>query len=190
MLIQSSCGMTTMKKHIPNILTTLRIGCSLGIIFCKSLSPAFIILYIIAGVTDMLDGFAARKLNAVSPFGEKYDSIADVLFIGVCLFKILPVLNLKIWQIVWIIVIAIIKLSNLLFSYFYHRKKLFLHTTANRVTGFLLFLSPLFLIWVKDAYIIPILCAAATFAAIQEGHYIRKGKMQVAADADESRKIK
>lgn len=167
-----------MKKHIPNILTTLRIGCSLGIIFCEPLSLKLIILYIIAGITDMLDGFVARKLNVVSSFGERYDSIADVIFIGICLFKILPELNLKIWQIVWIIAIAIIKGSNLFFSYFHHRKKLFLHTMANRVTGFLLFLSPFFLIWVQqDAYIIPLLCAVATFAAIQEGHYIRTGKM-------------
>ncbi|MCH3914878.1 MAG: hypothetical protein LKE29_06315 [Acidaminococcaceae bacterium] len=110
----------------------------------------------------------------VSSFGERYDSIADAIFIGICLFKILPVLNLKIWQIVWIIAIAIIKGSNLLFSYFHHKKKLFLHTMANRVTGFLLFLSPFFLIWAQDAYSISILCAIANFAAIQEGHYIRK----------------
>lgn len=79
-----------MKKKIPNILTTLRIGCCLSIIFCKPLSVTFIILYISAGITDMLDGFAARKLNAVSSFGERYDSVADTLFIGICLFKICP----------------------------------------------------------------------------------------------------
>jgi len=174
--------MMIMKNHVPNILTTLRIVCSFCMIFCKTLSVIFIILYIAAGVTDMLDGFAARKFNAASSFGERYDSIADVFFIGICIFKILPVLNLKIWQIIWIAVIAIIKGSNLLFSYFYHRKKRFLHTTANRVTGFLLFLSLLFLVWVQEDYIILFLCTVATIAAIQEGHYIRIGKMEVAAD--------
>lgn len=112
--------MTAIKKQIPNILTTLQIVCSLGMIFCESLSLKFIILYIIAGITDMIDGFAARKLNAESFFGERYDSKADVLFIGICLFKILPVLNLKIWHIVWVILIAVIKGSNVMFSYLYH----------------------------------------------------------------------
>jgi CDP-diacylglycerol--glycerol-3-phosphate 3-phosphatidyltransferase len=174
MHIQNNCVRMAVKKQLPNVLTTQRIICSFCIIFCKPLSVMFIILYITAGITDMLDGFVARKLNEVSYFGERYDSIADVIFIGVCLFKILPVLNLKIWQIVWIIAIAIIKGSNLFFSYFHHRKKLFLHTMANRATGFLLFLSPFFLIWVQGAYIIPLLCAVATFAAIQEGYYNRK----------------
>lgn len=167
-----------MKKQLPNFLTTLRIIFSLGMAVCKSLSVPFILLYLAAGMTDMLDGFAARKLNAVSSFGERYDSIADVIFIGICLFQILPVLHLKSWQIVWIVVIALIKGSTLLFSYVYHRKKRFLHTTANKVTGFLLFLSPLFLMGVQEAYIIPFLCAVATFAAIQEGHYMRTGKME------------
>lgn len=170
--------MTAMQKQVPNILTTLRIGCSLGIIFCEPLSLMFTILYIIAGVTDMLDGFAARKLNAVSFFGERYDSVADVLFIGICLFKILPVLNLKIWQIVWIVLIAVIKGSNVMFSYLYHRKKRFLHSTANRITGFMLFLSPLLIVGFPKEYIVLGLCLIATFAAIQEGHYIRTGKME------------
>lgn len=175
--------MTTIKKQIPNILTTLRIVCSLGIIFCEPLSLEFIILYIISGITDMLDGFAARKLNAVSFFGERYDSVADVLFIGICLFKILPVLNLKIWNIVWIVLIAAIKGSNVIFSYLYHRKKRFLHSTANKITGFMLFLSPLLIVWFPMEYVILCLCLISTFAAVQEGHYIRTGKMEDSAEA-------
>lgn len=143
-----------------------------------------IILYIIAGITDMLDGFAARKLNAVSLFGERYDSAADVLFIGMRLFKILPVLNLKIWYIVWIILIAVIKGSNAMFSYLYHMKKRFLHSKANKITGFMLFLSPpLLIVWFPMEYVILGLCLIATFAAVQEGHYIRTGKMAMATDA-------
>ncbi len=188
MQVQSGRGMTAMKRHIPNILTTLRIGCSLGLLFCEALSPVFIILYIIAGITDMLDGFAARKLNAVSFFGERYDSAADVLFIGICLFKILPVLNLKIWHIIWMILIAVIKGSNVMFSYLYHRKKRFLHSTANRITGLMLFLSPLLIVWFPREYVMIVLCVVATFAAVQEGHYIRTGKMESGADTDNDEK--
>ena len=153
-------------------MTSLRIVCSLCIIFSKVFSESFFVLYIAAGITDIIDGFIARKFNAESSFGERYDSVADVLFIGICLFKIVPVLYLKIWHIVWIIMIAIIKGCNLLFSYLYHRKKGFLHTTTNRITGLLLFLFPVFFMCVQKDDLIAVLCVVATFAAIQEGHYI------------------
>ena len=180
MQIPSSGRMMNVRKQIPNILTTLRIMCSLGILFGRPLSVMFIALYIMAGVSDMLDGYTARKFQAASFFGERYDSAADVLFIGICLFKILPVLGLKIWHMIWIGLIVIVKGSNVMFSYLYHRKKRFLHSTANRITGFMLFLSPLLIVWIKAECVIPLLCAVATFAAVQEGHYIRTGKMEVA----------
>lgn len=170
--------MMNVRKQIPNILTTLRIMCSLGILFCRPLSAMFILLYIIAGISDMLDGYTARKFQVASFFGEKYDSVADVLFIGICLFKILPVLDLKAWHIVWIGMITMVKGINLLLSFFYHRKRKFLHTTANRITGLMLFLSPLFMVCVNETYIVSFLCVVATFAALQEGNFIRTGKME------------
>jgi hypothetical protein len=50
-----------------------------------------------------------------------------------------------------------------------------LHTSANKVTGFILFLIPLLLnLGILD-YLIIISCLVATFASVQEGHYIRCG---------------
>ena len=50
------------------------------------------------------------------------------------------------------------------------------HTTMNKVTGVLLFTLPLTLSIVPLIYTgIPI-CSVATFAAVQEGHFIRIGK--------------
>ena len=46
----------------------------------------------------------------------------------------------------------------------------------NKVTGILLFILPLTLPVVELKYSAPLVCALATFAAIQEGHYIRTGK--------------
>lgn len=169
--------MKRLKQNLPNLLTTLRIISSLVLIVCEPLSILFVSFYVLAGISDMLDGFLARKLDATSPFGEKYDSFADIIFTGICLVKIIPVLQLKAWHMIWIGVIILIKLLNLLCSYLYHRNKLFLHTIANKITGFLLFLSPIVLLWVQIDVILPVLCIVATFAAIQEGHFIRKGTM-------------
>ena len=52
------------------------------------------------------------------------------------------------------------------------------HTTMNKVTGVLIFMLPLTLTIVPFNYSgIPI-CSVATFAAIQEGHFIRTGNCQ------------
>ena len=171
--------MTVMKKYIPNILTTVRIGCSFCIIFSEASSFVFIVFYVIAGFSDMLDGFTARHFDAGTAFGEKYDSFADIIFIGVCLLKLLPLFPLPLWSMIWVGLIAVIKLTNLLFSYAYHRKKLFLHTIANKVTGAMLFITPIVLVWVSINYVIPVVCTVATFAAVQEGHLIRTGKTEV-----------
>lgn len=161
-----------MKKQIPNILTTLRIIASLCLIACHPLAKPFVCVYALAGISDMLDGFAARKLNASSRFGEKYDSVADLIFIAVCLIKLLPVLHLRNWHIIWLVLIAAIKGINLLISFISHRKTLFLHTTANRITGLMLFVSPILLVWLPVDWLFPVLAATATFAAVQEGYYV------------------
>ena len=57
-----------------------------------------------------------------------------------------------------------------------HKRFITVHTTMNKVTGVLLFIVPLTLTIVPLNYSgIPI-CSVATFAAIQEGHFIRTGK--------------
>lgn len=51
-----------------------------------------------------------------------------------------------------------------------------LHTRANKLTGALLFLLPLSLGFLNISYTAVPLCALASFAAIQEGHFIRTGR--------------
>ena len=41
--------------------------------------PVFWVLFIVSGITDLLDGLAARKLNQVSDFGKLFDPFADTL---------------------------------------------------------------------------------------------------------------
>ena len=60
-----------------NIITCLRIVCSIALLFCSVFSPAFYTLYIAAGISDMTDGTVARKTGTVSEFGSKLDTAAD-----------------------------------------------------------------------------------------------------------------
>ena len=77
-----------------NAITGLRILTSLALLFCPMFSPIFYALYMIAGLSDMVDGIIARKANSVSEFGSRFDSIADFVFMTVCLIKILPVMDM------------------------------------------------------------------------------------------------
>ena len=100
-----------------NIITSIRIICSIALLFSPAISPVFYALYIVAGFTDMIDGTIARKTNTVSEFGSKLDTVADFGFVMTCLFKLLPVLQIPGWLWIWIAVIAMIKVANVLFGF-------------------------------------------------------------------------
>lgn len=156
-----------------NIITIIRILCSLALLFCPAFSVAFYALYILAGVSDMADGWVARKTNTVSTFGTKLDTIADIIFVVVCLFKLLPVMAIPVWLYVWIGIIALIKVINIVSGFVVHKQFMAVHSVMNKVTGALLFALPLTLSFIDLKYSAVAVCIIATFAAIQEGHFIR-----------------
>ena len=158
-----------------NIITAVRIVCSIALLFFPAFSPAFYALYIAAGISDVLDGIVARKTGAVSEFGSKLDTAADFVFVLCCMIKLIPNLDFPTWLIIWIIVIALIKAINLISGYVIRKEFAALHTGMNKATGLLLFLLPLTLNIIDLKYSGAVVCAAATFAALHEGHLIRAG---------------
>ena len=158
-----------------NLISCIRILCSMALLFCPVFSPAFYVLYLTAGVSDVADGAIARKTGTVSAFGSKLDTAADFVLVLVCLIKLIPVIPVPIWLIVWIVVIAVIKAINLISGFVMRKELVVLHTGMNKVTGILLFVLPL-TVSVMDLKVSgAVVSAAATFAAIQEGHLIRTG---------------
>lgn len=157
-----------------NIITGCRILCSILLLFFPALSPAFFILYLVAGFTDMIDGTIARKTNTASEFGSRLDTIADMVFVAVCMIKLFPVLTIPTWLLIWIGVIAIIKVINILSGYILQKKFVDKHTILNKVTGAALFILPLTLPLIELKYSGGFVCALATLAAVQEGHLIRR----------------
>ena len=158
-----------------NIITGIRIVCSIALLYLPVFSPAFYTLYIAAGFSDMIDGTVARKTGTVSDFGSKLDTAADVVLVAVCLRKIIPVLDTPIWLIIWITVIALIKVINIISGYVMRKEFAAVHTVMNKLTGFALFLLPVTLSIIDLKYSGMFVCALATLAAIQEGHLIRTG---------------
>ena len=164
------------KAGTANLITGTRILCSIVLLFCSPFSPSFYALYLVAGLTDMIDGPVARKTGTVSELGAKLDTTADFLFIAACLIKLLPLIPFSLWLWLWIGGIALIKAVNLLSGYIVQKRFVTMHTVMNKTTGILLFVLPLTVPVVALKYSAPVVCMAATFAAIQEGHYIRTGR--------------
>lgn len=158
-----------------NTITSCRILCSVMLSFFPVFSPLFYILYCVAGFTDMIDGVIARKTGSVSEFGSTLDSVADFVFITVCLIKLLPVLTISTQLWIWVGMIAVTKIINVISGYIIQKRLVVKHTVLNRITGVMLFILPLTVSAVDLKYSASIACAVASFAALQEGYLIRMG---------------
>ncbi|MGN0621340.1 MAG: CDP-alcohol phosphatidyltransferase family protein [Porcipelethomonas sp.] len=156
-----------------DIITICRIICSIVMLFFSAFSPAFYVLYLTAGFTDMIDGTIARKMNTVSEFGAKLDTAADFVFVTVCLIKFIPVLSIPVCIWIWTGIIAAIKIFNVVSGFVVQKKFAAEHTVMNKIAGFLLFIFPLTFSIIDVKYSAAAVCTAATFAAVQEGHIIR-----------------
>ncbi|MBE5816419.1 MAG: CDP-alcohol phosphatidyltransferase family protein [Clostridiales bacterium] len=156
-----------------NTITISRILCSICLLPCPVFSITFYSIYLLCGITDMVDGTIARKTKTISKLGARLDTVADIVFVAVCSVKILPLIQLPTWLWVWVAVIAIIKTGNVVWGLICNKKWMSLHTSLNKVTGFLLFLFPLTFSFIDPIYSSAIVCSVATASAINEIYYTR-----------------
>ena len=162
-----------------NVITGIRIICALFLIFCPTFSARFYVLYIVGGISDVLDGFAARRLGKETAFGARFDTIADAVFTLTVLIKMIRAIGLPIPLILWIVCIAVIKCINVISGFVLYKRFVSEHTVMNRLCGVLLFVIPLCigsLPWRLTMALFILTCIAASAAALQEGYDIRSGK--------------
>ena len=84
-----------MKTNIPNLLTLIRIAAIPVVVWCffsdiryegdNFARPLAGLLFGLAAITDLFDGYLARRLNQTSKFGEFLDPVADKLMVATCL---------------------------------------------------------------------------------------------------------
>ena len=132
------------RKYIPNILTALRMLGAVLLLLTKPLTLPFYLLHIFCGLTDALDGAFARALHASSRFGAQLDSIADLMFYGVMMGKLMPILIDRMPSSVWWIVGAAVFIRLCAYGVAAVTQHRFstLHTILNKLTGLLVFLVP------------------------------------------------
>jgi phosphatidylglycerophosphate synthase len=156
--------------NIPNIITSARLIAA-GLLLWQIVASAdrgasqFLLLFVIAGVSDMLDGFIARRFNWCTEFGAKLDSVSDLLlYIAVLIFLWLNCTADLSKCVPMVAVGAVIQCFHCLFSYFKLGQYPAYHTTFSRVCAYAIFfgviafwqsrltgiLSFLFLAWIAS----------------------------------------
>ncbi|MBR6345761.1 MAG: CDP-alcohol phosphatidyltransferase family protein [Bacteroidales bacterium] len=162
-------------RLLPNAISLLRVAGSISLLFCDVRGWPFWSLYVLCGLSDILDGWLARRLHAESKTGTILDSVSDIIFVACCAIRLSPVLVIPTWLWIWAGIIVIIKIVNQISALAVCKRFCFPHTVANKSTGLLLFLAAPTMFW----SVIPmaIVAAVATFVALQEGHYIRTWRL-------------
>lgn len=129
------------NRNLPNIISSARIAGTVLLLFIEPLSPIFIVTYTLTGVTDVLDGYIARKFGTESEAGARLDSIADLMFFPLSLSRIMHVMWRTLPKTIWYAVGALLLVKGLAYvvSAIKNHRFSALHTYLNKVTGLLVF---------------------------------------------------
>ncbi len=143
-----------MKKNLANIITLSRLLGTIAMFFTEALSAEFFIIYIWCGISDVLDGFIARKTNTISELGSKLDSISDLTFYTTMMIKIFKHLKKYFPLYIWILIYLAVGIRTICYFVVGFRKGCFesRHTVFNKVTGFMMFVLPFV---VETRFLIP-----------------------------------
>ena len=94
--------------NIPNVLTTFRLLVIPVIMVMLIYTDPFInfitaLLFLIATLTDIVDGYIARKYNLVTNLGKILDPLADKLLVLMALIMLIPLDRVPAWMVAVIV---------------------------------------------------------------------------------------
>ena len=168
-------------KYIPNILSLIRLISIIPLMLLTPLQLPFMTIYVIAGLTDMIDGPIARKFDVASPSGATLDATADILLVFVVLFRLFPLIEISNWVIIWIVIVIVMKILASVVGYIRHKQLILLHTYSNKFFIFALFLFPVFYSFMDADIVLTVLLIIATIA-FTEDIYINATSKEVNLD--------
>lgn len=156
-------------KHVPNIITVCRMALSVLLLCFISNRTAFFIVFVICGVTDLLDGMIARRTKTESAAGARLDSAADLLMFGIMTACVL------IWKgaeleglLPYLAVAVLLRIANMAIAAFKYRSFALLHTWGNKITGASVFISYAVFVPADDVRVFLPVCILATLSALEE----------------------
>ena len=163
------------KNNIPNILTTFRFILIPFFVYFTVIEQNLVcaaILFVAAGVTDIVDGFIARKFNMITDFGKLYDPLVDKLFnitAVICLFliDILPD---------WIVYFILLKEGCMfIISTILYTKKIVVHSYWYGKAAAIIFYAAIFVMLITQdisaGLTFALLCAVVASAVLSAAGY-------------------
>jgi len=166
--------MQTFKKpskyrHLPNILSFSRLIVSPLLIPCFNKPGLYAAVFLFCGLSDILDGFLARKLGAESSRGARLDSLGDlIMFVSILLSFLLQVPEILQTYIPAIGIIFLIKLAALLLGSLKNKEFYSLHTLGNKLAGFLVLYGLGFFYVFRSPFLFWFILATCFLSAIEE----------------------
>lgn len=138
-------------RYIPNLISLLRILLALSLLLFVHERYVFLVLYSLCGISDVLDGYIARKMNLQSTLGAKLDSIADfmmytIVIIVFCLWD----LNAVVDFIAFLVPVALLRGVNIGIIYRKFHQLGVIHTMGNKIVGLFVYSIPFIYIFMGN----------------------------------------
>lgn len=161
-----------MQRYVPNILSVSRIILCIVLFSLTGYPVLFTVLYFVAGITDIADGFLARYWKVESSLGAKLDSLGDFILytLIVWVFLVFTSISSNATVKVMIVSIFICKAIALTITKIKFGQWGMIHTLANKLSGLLVYFSlPAYILYPgMPMWVIVIICSFALFASIEE----------------------
>ena len=122
-------------KHVPNALSISRIVLACILFLFEPLSFWFMVLYVTAILTDIVDGPIARATGGVTKFGSSLDGTADIIFALIAIYLIVPLLDISAGLLIWILILVCMRISDIAILAIRLRKYYTSHTIMGRLTA-------------------------------------------------------
>ena len=156
-----------MKKQLANIITSARIVGAIVLFFFTEVNGAFLCIYALCGLSDLIDGPIARKTHSESSVGALLDTIGDVATY-VALAKILLSKHLvPAWILWWYVPAAAAILCSGFIALTRFGRFFVVHSLFGKLMGAAAFSMPFAL---RLGFLIPcfvVICVAATVSAVE-----------------------
>lgn len=158
-----------LNRNLPNMISIARIAISVIIFFTFNHTKLFIVLYLLCGISDVLDGYIARKTNTQSITGARIDSAADFLFTIVIFAYFIDKCGdilLQYWMLP--VIVAGIRIINIIIAVLRYHTITILHTYGNKLTGLFLFFLPIVYSLTDNSLYLWIVFAIALLSSLEE----------------------
>lgn len=158
----------TYCRSIPNAITATRFLFALALLFLPPGSVPFWLCYGGGAVSDVLDGWLARRFHWESDTGAKWDSLADVAFLAVLLAVGLRHRWFPVWALWWALGVAVLR--GIAYAIGWQRFHTFaaLHTWLNKLAGLTLVGFPVVAVVVGTQWACRLAALTAAVSAVEE----------------------